>query len=133
MSTECGPEADGTDVLKFPRGQSVSALRRVPRARLIIRKGEFMNMRKPLYLAVFTILAGLLSSSPVIAEKGGAGEKFKLFGVASDSFDPENATNGAVLFNVVTATDFAGIQRKINKGNKVSDLTNQVQVKYYMD
>lgn len=88
-------------------------------------------IRKIGFLAICITVVGLFAM-PALAEKGPAGEKFKFFGTGHDGSDPQNPTNYAVSITISNGTDFGGIVRKVNPGNKASDLTDQLQLKYYL-
>jgi hypothetical protein len=90
-------------------------------------------MRK--YLSTVAALTALLIvalNGFSLAEEGGTqGAKFRLFGGAEDSVDPENPTNDVVRVNN-TGTP-ANILRDLHKGTRAEDIDNQVQLKYFFE
>lgn len=82
-------------------------------------------------VAVVVVIVGLAVPVGARAENGGTkGQQFILFGGATDTLDPGNATNETLLFDT-TGDARPGVFRKINPGTTIEMLKNQVQVKYF--
>ncbi len=83
-------------------------------------------------LAILVAAAmGFVVLSSALAERGGTkGPKFQLFGTATDSVDPENATNEVLKIN--NTSDFGGASRDLHKNTQAEEIDNQVQLKYFI-
>ena len=57
-------------------------------------------------------------------------QKFRMYGVAQDGADPQNAKNDVLVVDT-TGGRFGGVIKPVAKGTKVRDLTNQLSFKWF--